>query len=132
MADTIRPFVGKRVLEIGSGMGNLTRQLVSGRQKYVATDIDQEHLARLRARMHHRTNLAIERCDATNPADFIPFAGQMDTVICLNILEHIPDDRLALRNISCEPESRNLVCTWNRFWISTALRAPPGTFMGSC
>ena len=99
MADTIRPFVGKRVLEIGSGMGNLTRQLVSGRQKYVATDIDEEHLARLRARMHHRTNLAIERCDAANPADFIPFAGQMDTVICLNVLEHIPDDRLALRNI---------------------------------
>ena len=99
MADTIRPYVGKRVLEIGAGMGNLTRQLVSGRQLYCATDIDEEHMTRLRTRTQHRTNLAVRRCDAANPEDFVPFAGQMDTVICLNVLEHIPDDRLTLENI---------------------------------
>ena len=99
MADTIRPFVGKRVLEIGAGMGNLTRQLISGRKLYVATDIDDEHMARLRVRLHHRLNLQVHRCDAANPADFVPFAGQMDTVICLNVLEHIEDHHRALRNI---------------------------------
>jgi len=99
MADTIRPYVGKRVLEIGAGMGNLTRQLVSGRLRYVATDIDQEHLARLRVRTQHRTNLSIHLCDAARPADFGAFAGQMDTVICLNVLEHIPEDLQALQNI---------------------------------
>ncbi len=99
MADTIRPFVGKRVLEIGAGMGNLTRQLISGRQLYVATDIDQEHIARLRARLRHRVNLEVRRCDAAQPADFAPFAGQMDTVICLNVLEHIPDHAAALASI---------------------------------
>ena len=30
MADTIRPYVGKRVLEIGAGMGNLTRAAPAG------------------------------------------------------------------------------------------------------
>ena len=99
MADTIRPYVGKRVLEIGAGMGNLTRQLVSGRQVYVATDIDEEHMQRLQNRMHHRLNLEVHRCDAANAADFNRFFEQMDTVICLNVLEHIPDDALALRNI---------------------------------
>src|SRR5690242_16330526 len=48
MADTIRPYVGKRVLEIGAGIGNLTRQLVSRRELYVVGDIDEEHLARLK------------------------------------------------------------------------------------
>ncbi len=48
MADTIQPYIGKRVLEIGAGMGNLTRLLVAGRKRYVATDIDLEHLERLR------------------------------------------------------------------------------------
>lgn len=99
MADTIRPFVGERVLEIGAGMGNLTRQLVPGRTAYAATDVDLEHLARLRSRTQHRTNLTTHLCDAARPGDFSPFAGQMDTVICLNVLEHIPDDALALRNI---------------------------------
>lgn len=99
MADTIRPFVGKRVLEIGAGMGNLTRQLVGGRNVYVATDIDEEHMARLRVRLHHRMNLSVHHCDAARSEDFGPFAGEMDTVICLNVLEHIPEDLMALQNI---------------------------------
>ena len=39
MADTVRPHVRDRVLEIGSGIGNLTRALVRGRKRYAATDI---------------------------------------------------------------------------------------------
>jgi glycosyltransferase involved in cell wall biosynthesis len=99
MADTIRPFVGERVLEIGSGIGNLTRALVRGRLRYVATDINPEHMARLKTRFPQRPNLEVHYCDLTNPADFAPFADSMDTVICLNVLEHINDDALGLKNI---------------------------------
>jgi glycosyltransferase involved in cell wall biosynthesis len=99
MADTIRPFVGQRVLEIGSGIGNLTRALVQGRTRYVATDLSPEYLSRLASRFPHRLNLEAYRCDLTKPADFAPFANAMDSVICLNVLEHIEDDRLGLQNI---------------------------------
>ena len=99
MADTIRPYVGERVLEIGAGTGNLTRHLVSRRDVYVATDVDEEHLAQLHVRLRHWTHLSVRRSDAAEPADFAPFAGQMDTVLCLNVLEHIPDERRALENI---------------------------------
>jgi glycosyltransferase involved in cell wall biosynthesis len=98
MADTIRPFVGERVLEIGSGIGNLTRALIAGRVRYAATDLNPEHLARLASRFH-RPNLEVKRLDLTSPADFASFAGAMDTVICLNVLEHIEDDPLGLANI---------------------------------
>lgn len=80
-------------------MGNLTRQLVSGRRVYVATDIDEEHMQRLQNRMQHRLNLQVCRCNAADPRDFELYRGQMDTVICLNVLEHIEDDARALRNI---------------------------------
>jgi glycosyltransferase involved in cell wall biosynthesis len=99
MADTIRPYVEKRVLEIGAGIGNLTRTLAPRRKLYVATDIDSEHLARLETRFQHRPNLRVSFCDLGRTEDFGPFAGQMDTVICLNVLEHIEDDLLGLRNI---------------------------------
>ncbi len=99
MADTIRPFVGQRVLEIGSGIGNLTRALVQGRDRYVATDINPEHLSRLASRFPHRPNLEVHHCDLTCAADFEPFANSMDTVICLNVLEHVEDDALGLANI---------------------------------
>jgi len=99
MADTIRPYVGKRVLEIGAGIGNLTRQLIARRELYVAGDIDEEHLARLKTRFHHRSNLRICTCDLTKPEDFTPFTETMDSVVCLNVLEHVEDDLQGLRNI---------------------------------
>lgn len=99
MGDTIRPFVGSQVLEIGSGIGNLTRQLIGRRKRYFATDIEPEHLARLQTRFQHRPNIRIRYCDLTRQTDFDEFAGEMDTVVCLNVLEHIEDDLLGLSNI---------------------------------
>jgi SAM-dependent methyltransferase len=99
MADTIRPYVGDRVLEIGAGIGNLTRALVQGRKRYVATDISAEHLARHASRFTHRLNLETRFCDLTRAEDFEPFREAMDTVICLNVLEHVEDDGAGLANI---------------------------------
>jgi glycosyltransferase involved in cell wall biosynthesis len=113
MADTILPYVGERVLEIGAGIGNLTHQLIPRRQVYFATDIDAEHLARLRTRFQHRPNIRIRYCNLADPGDFDEFAGQLDSVVCLNVLEHVADDRLALRNIhkALSPGGRAVILT---------------------
>jgi SAM-dependent methyltransferase len=73
--------------------------LVRGRKRYAATDINPEHLARLKSRFVHRMNLEAHFCDLTRAQDFQPFLGDMDTVICLNVLEHIEDDHAGLANI---------------------------------
>ncbi|MGD0201730.1 MAG: glycosyltransferase [Bryobacteraceae bacterium] len=99
MADTIRPYLGREVMEIGAGSGNLTHRLIPRRKRYVAADVDPEHLAHLRARFHHRPQLEVCHCDLGNPVDFAPFAEQMDSVACLNVLEHVKNDRVALGNI---------------------------------
>jgi SAM-dependent methyltransferase len=99
MADTVMPYIGERVLELGAGIGNMTRHLAPKRKSYTATDVESEHLARLRNRFQHRQNLKVLECDLTKPSDFATFAGQMDSVVCLNVLEHIQDDLLGLRNI---------------------------------
>ena len=44
MADTVQPFLGADVLELGAGIGNLSRRLCRMRQRYVASDIDEQHL----------------------------------------------------------------------------------------
>ena len=111
MADTIRPYVGRRVLEIGAGMGNLSRCLAPRRQLYVASDIDGEHLARLRTRLSHRPNFRAIECDLSRASDFESVRGRVDTIVCLNVLEHVEDDAAGLRNMfeTLEPGGRAIV-----------------------
>lgn len=99
MADTIRPFLGRRVLEMGAGMGNLTRSLSLGRDRYVASDVDGGHLARLQASLKHRANVEIHSGDAVRSESFERFRESMDSVVCLNMLEHVDDDLACARNM---------------------------------
>lgn len=95
MADTIRPYLGKRVLELGAGMGNLTRPLSLNRDRYVASDVDPDHLARLKATLQHRANIETQAGDAARSQDFEQFRESMDSVVCLNVLEHVNEDACA-------------------------------------
>jgi len=67
MADTIRPFCGQRVLEIGSGVGNLTQRLIPRRQ-YVASDINPLYLQTLQSLREDRPYLEASYCDVTDLA----------------------------------------------------------------
>ncbi|HEU5022241.1 MAG TPA: bifunctional glycosyltransferase/class I SAM-dependent methyltransferase, partial [Bryobacteraceae bacterium] len=99
MADTILPYVGKDVLEIGAGVGNMSRHLSARRQSYVASDINSEYVGQLDNLFCHRPYFVARTLDATRAEDYAPFERQMDTVVCLNVLEHIEDDLATLRSI---------------------------------
>jgi glycosyltransferase involved in cell wall biosynthesis len=100
LASIVAPYLGTRVLELGAGIGNLTMHLARNRKLYVATDIDTEHMGRLRTRFQERPNIAVLGCDLQRTTDFEPLldAG-IDSVVCLNVLEHVADDEAALRNV---------------------------------
>jgi glycosyltransferase involved in cell wall biosynthesis/phospholipid N-methyltransferase len=99
MADTIQPYLAERVLEIGAGIGNLTQHLARRRKLYIATDIDDEHLSRLRTRFWHRATLQVMRCDLESREDFEPLRESVDSVVCLNVIEHVRDDAAGFRHI---------------------------------
>ncbi len=98
MADTVRPFCGLRVLEIGSGTGNLTRRLIP-RDQYVASDINPLYLSALRGLTSDRPYLDVTLTDVTRGDSFPRVEGGFDTVVCLNVVEHVDDDVGALGNI---------------------------------
>ena len=99
MAGTVRPFVGKRVLEIGAGIGSLTSHLIP-RELYVASDINPHYLHYLRSYASGKPYLHVRHIDVTCADDVRPLAEQFDTVIMLNVLEHVPDEAAALRYVS--------------------------------
>ena len=97
MADVIRPYVGQAVLEIGAGIGNLTAQLIP-RVSYWATDINPLYLMYLENVGRNRPYMRVGFTDAEKLATY-PKNKNFDTVICLNVVEHLADDRGALENI---------------------------------
>ena len=97
MADVIRPYVGEKVLEIGAGTGNLTLQLTP-RKLYWASDINPLYLSYLENVGRNRPYLRVSYTDGQLGHSY-PKEQKFDTVICLNVIEHLADDLGALRNI---------------------------------
>jgi len=112
MYDTIAPYLGSRVLEAGSGIGNITAHLAR-RRSVVATDVDAVHLQQLRDRFRDYASVEVAAWDASKPFDGaspdekqVPGAGggpphvrQFDSVVCLNVLEHIEADLTAVEQM---------------------------------
>ncbi len=98
MADTLREFVGDRVLEVGAGIGTLTSQFIP-RDLYVATDINAHYLHYLRSYAVGKPYLHVAKVDAGRPEDFASLGASFDTVLMINVLEHVPDESVALENV---------------------------------
>ena len=98
MGETLRPWVGSRVLEIGAGIANLTSRLTP-RDVYVASDVNESYLGYLNNFATGKPYLKVARVDLADRATFDALEDRFDTVICLNVLEHVADPIAALRNI---------------------------------
>ena len=110
LGDTLRPFVGDRILEIGAGIGNLTGQFIP-RELYIASDVNPNYLHYLRSYSYGKPYLRVMEIDAGKPSDFDGLEGQFDTVLMLNVLEHLPAEQTALRNLwrALEPGGRAII-----------------------
>ncbi|HWW59876.1 MAG TPA: glycosyltransferase, partial [Thermoanaerobaculia bacterium] len=96
---SISAYVGQRVLEVGAGIGNMTR-VIYGRELIVATDVEAPYLHILRNRFSRNPTIRVEPLDLNSDADCAALKQYaFDTVVCLNVLEHIEDDRGALRRL---------------------------------
>jgi glycosyltransferase involved in cell wall biosynthesis/phospholipid N-methyltransferase len=97
MADVIHPYVGNRVLEIGAGIGNMSLHLMP-RATYWATDVNPHYVDYLVSLQTTRPYMQVAHIDASAGQTY-PEGQTFDTVVCLNVVEHLEDDRGALENI---------------------------------
>ena len=95
--ETVAPHVGRSLLEIGSGLGHFSEQF-AGRLDYLAvSDNDPYCVGELRKR--YADNDDVEVIDLELPAE-IDIRQKVDTVVMMNVLEHIKDDVQALRDLA--------------------------------
>lgn len=102
MFDTIHPYCKGHVLEVGSGIGNLSQFFLEKNFRLTVSDLRDEYLNILHNKFGRHQNiggiksidLAIENFETR----FRDLLEQFDTVIALNVVEHIKEDQLAISN----------------------------------
>ena len=99
--DRFDAYLGQRILEVGAGIGNQTCYFAE-RERVIASDIDPFYLQTLGRRFASHTNVRLgsfrfplgqaERADLS--------AERIDTIVCLNVLEHIEDHQSTLADFA--------------------------------
>jgi SAM-dependent methyltransferase len=87
--------VGERILEVGAGVGTMTKRLAE-RGRVVAVEPSARGAAALRAAVAGDERVEVVEGDLSA----VPAEPAFDTAVLINVLEHIPDDVAALRQIA--------------------------------
>jgi SAM-dependent methyltransferase len=102
MYSAIRPFCQGKILEIGSGVGNISSYFIGDGLNIHLSDIRQEYCEFLQFKFAGSPHLiGINQLDLIHANFTISYAHlleKFDTVFFLNVLEHIYDHGLAVAN----------------------------------
>jgi SAM-dependent methyltransferase len=109
--DQIEPFLGRDVIEVGAGMGNISRLLLD-RDRLVLSDTDPGYVEMLARTYQGWGYVRAATLDLVRPeAVPVDLWESFDSVVAFQVLEHIKDDAAALGTIRrlLKPEGRALL-----------------------
>jgi SAM-dependent methyltransferase len=100
--EMLRPWLGRRVLEVGSGIGNISPCLrAENPELLVLSDTDPWYLNRLRQTFAGDPVVQFADVTLPDPSARERFAHlRLDSIVALNVLEHIQDDLGSLRSMA--------------------------------
>jgi glycosyltransferase involved in cell wall biosynthesis len=119
ISSRITPYLGDRILEAGAGIGNITSHLLN-RELIVAADNNQSYLDRLAATFANNPNVRTHALDLENIEKLKSLAPhRFDTVICVNVIEHLRNDEDVLRGFFTilEPGGRAIILAPYGRWL---------------
>lgn len=100
--DTIRPYCSGKILEIGSGIGNISDRFINDGLDITLSDIRNNYIGFLKQKYPGLESagkiLQMDLVDPDFDSKFSHLMGTFDTVFALNVVEHIGDDHKAVSN----------------------------------
>src|ERR1700749_4813411 len=102
MFENLSPYCKSHVLEIGSGIGNISALLLEKFDRVSLSDIRADYCELLGKRFYEAESLEeiyqLDMGEADLEKDFARLLGKFDSILTSNVVEHIKDDSLAIRN----------------------------------
>jgi SAM-dependent methyltransferase len=96
VVEAFRGYYGKSVLEVGFGHGS-ARTLLGHEIQYVGVDLDALVVEQARRDDPTGTFVAADICEPDFTAALVEF--RFDTVLCVNVIEHLADDRAGVAHL---------------------------------
>jgi 2-polyprenyl-3-methyl-5-hydroxy-6-metoxy-1,4-benzoquinol methylase len=100
--DTISPWCKGPVLEVGSGIGNISSFFLKKEISLTASDLRDEYCNILHQKFGKDPYLqdikSINLTEKDFDTKYASLLGHFNTVVALNVIEHIEDDTLAVAN----------------------------------
>jgi SAM-dependent methyltransferase len=98
--DLIAPHLKGKVLEVGGGIGNFTPDLARVSESVISLEPNAYCYKQLQDKTKDLANVTIYNITAEILDQQIDPAYRADTVVCMNVLEHLKDDELAVNLFS--------------------------------
>jgi phospholipid N-methyltransferase len=97
----VRPFLGKRILEIGAGIGTHTDQILQcSPEMLVSLERSPEFCGRLLERFGKRVNVVCADLDRIDESFHLLNGYRFDTIVAINVMEHVESDLECMRILS--------------------------------
>ena len=121
MLEQFERYLGDSVMEAGCGAGNLTRSLVNKGQ-LTALDIDPAHVEDVLSRYGHMRNVEVVAGDLNDPVTFDRWDPRFDSVLCVNVLEHLSKPKTAVAGFErvLKPGGHALILVPAHHWLFSA------------
>lgn len=102
MFETIKPHCSGKILEIGSGIGNISEFFIDAGFDITLSDYENSYFPLLKKKFEGKENFGgihlMDFSDKDLAKKFPDLNGRFDTVFALNVVEHIEDHVQALEN----------------------------------
>ena len=99
MFEQVQPFMNGRILEIGSGIGNISQYFIDAKSNIVLSDIREEYCNALRQKFPNNQVLILDLVHPDFENVYSHLLGSFDACFAMNVVEHIEDDHLAMKNL---------------------------------
>lgn len=99
MYEQVRPWMQGTILEVGSGIGNISEFFIREHAQITLSDIRENYCRALGKKFDGSAVLQMDLVDAEFETKYAAWASAFDGVFALNVVEHIEDHQTALKNI---------------------------------